>query len=137
MFIKYINLLFAFSAIPHFAEGALKFDTCKTKPCGTNAICVDTEDNRYCKCKCGYYGDPEKACIFIKPENVTRGEAGVLVDIVLPDYLTDKEIIDGLYEIGYPAAEVLLDNIDEYYSYSFFLSRIRYFLNKLLIQHNP
>ncbi len=126
MYLNYKKIVLFLVLFSNFSKGDKSLDSCKSKPCGKNAICVDSAlGDRYCKCKCGYFGDPEKVCDFLNPEIVTRGEAVLTVNVAFPIYLDDKKIIDEIYELGYPLIENLVDNIPAYYKYSLFLSRIR------------
>ena len=38
-------------------------DNCKTKACGSNSRCIDTNSSAYCSCRAGYYGNPKVGCI--------------------------------------------------------------------------
>ena len=47
---------------------------CQERPCGQNAECLYGGKQHYCRCRCGYYGDPSKICELITQKDALRAE---------------------------------------------------------------
>ena len=46
-------------------------ELCKKSPCGENAECLYAKHLKFCRCLCGYYGNPYNNCIII-PQHLSR-----------------------------------------------------------------
>ena len=61
---------------------------CAKKPCGENSLCFDKGLTRYCRCKCGYSGNPSTGCYPLSPTKITRAEIRVNIQVSLPAWVT-------------------------------------------------
>ena len=89
------------TSTPQRVTGDKEF--CMDKPCGQNATCTNTSNDRYCRCKCGYVGNPEKECSLVDPQTIIQVECGIKLPISIP--ISTKETDD-----NYQKAAVFVEN---------------------------
>ncbi len=99
---------------------------CKEYPCGENAECLFGKLYRFCRCRCGFYGNPHTKCSWMPPTNVWRIKAEISVQI--KNMTNDINNFD-IYNLVYLLIEKKVEGsetIPNYVQRSLFLEQIRY-----------
>ncbi len=71
-------------------DSAKTHQNSQVRQCGENSIRISRIATNYCRCKCGFGGNPYKSCYPIDPSTITRGLIELSLKLTLPNWVNDK-----------------------------------------------
>ena len=100
---------------------------CKKYPCGLNADCLFGKEFRFCRCHCGYFGNPHQLCEAIPYQKSLRAQIKATLNVsAIANLVNNEDIFSQLNSAYQRKMEIALSIYPYYIIGSGHLGKVEY-----------